>query len=109
MRNFIRVLIIIVTLAAGAAGCSSQDKATATGAVGNVNAACQRVRDANEKIASLNLDQKGADFMKDPRVNDLLKESSEATTDLAKKVDAAATKDQGRIGQLRKTFEKYSN
>ena len=44
--------------------------------------------------------------MKDPRVNDLLKESSEATSDLAKKVDAAATKDQGRIGQLRKTFEK---
>ncbi len=72
----------------------------------DLDAACQRVREVNSQLEALNLDEKGAEIMKDPKVNDLLKQSSEATKDLANKVDAVAAADKGRVGQLRNTFDK---
>jgi hypothetical protein len=96
----VRIALIGVVCALSACSTSSKE------AVANLDTACQRVRDVNEQIKALDLDNKGEEIMKDPRVNDLLKQSSEATKDLANKVDAVAAADKGRLGQLRNTFEK---
>jgi hypothetical protein len=94
--------IAVVSVLCALSACSTSSKQ----AVADLDAACQKVRDVNAQVAALKLDEKGAEVMKDPKVNDLLKESSEATKDLANKVDAAAAADKGRIGQLRNSFEK---
>jgi hypothetical protein len=94
--------IAVVSVLCALSACSTSSKQ----AVADLDAACQKVRDVNAQVAALKLDEKGAEAMKDPKVNDLLKQSSEATKDLANKVDAAAAADKGRIGQLRNSFEK---
>ena len=93
--------LLFVAISLGVTSCSSS-----LVSAGDVNAACQKVRDVNQEISDLRLDEKGAEIMKDSRVNELLKKSSEATKDLASKVDSLAAKDQGRIGQLRDTFNR---
>ena len=70
-----------------------------------MNVACAKVKDVRAQIDSLHLDDKGQEAMNDPRVNDLLKQGSDATKELAQKADAAANANTGRIGQLRRSFE----
>jgi hypothetical protein len=94
--------IALASVLCALSACSTSSKE----AVADLDAACQRVRDVNAQVTALKLDEKGAEIMKDPKVNDLLKQSSEATKDLANKVDAVAAADKGRVGQLRATFEK---
>jgi hypothetical protein len=94
--------IALVSVLCALSACSTSSKQ----AVADLDAACQKVREVNAQVAALKLDEKGAEVMKDPKVNELLKQSSEATKDLANKVDAVATADQGRVGQLRNSFEK---
>jgi hypothetical protein len=96
----VRVALVSVLCALSACSTSPGE------AVADLDAACQRVRDVNAQVEALELEKKGAEIMDDPRVNDLLKQSSEATKDLANKVDAVASADKGRIGQLRNSFEK---
>jgi outer membrane murein-binding lipoprotein Lpp len=91
---------LIAVLALSIAGCSSTGSVSAA----DVNTACQKVREVNREIADLKLDEKGAEIMKDSRVNDLLKKSAEVTKDLASKVDSLAAKDKGAIGSLRDSF-----
>jgi hypothetical protein len=96
----VRVALVSVLCALSACSTSPGE------AVADLDVACQRVRDVNAQVEALELEKKGAEIMDDPRVNDLLKQSSEATKDLANKVDAVASADKGRIGQLRNSFEK---
>ena len=82
-------------------GCSK----SATETIANVNDACARVREVTKKIEELQLDDKGADFISDPRVNELLRESADATKDLAKKINETASEDRGRLGGIKQAFD----
>lgn len=83
--------------------CSSESPKQAAE---SLNAACEKVRQVNSEIEALDLDARGQEAMDDPRVNELLKASSDAAKDLAEKVDDAASAGDGRLGQLRRTVEK---
>jgi hypothetical protein len=96
------VRIAFVSVLCVLSACSTGSKQ----AVADLDAACQKVRDVNAQVAALKLEEKGAEVMQDPKVNELLKQSSEATKDLANKVNAVAAADKGRVGQLRNSFEK---
>ncbi len=92
-----------VLLVSVLSSCSATSPKEATG---NLNAACEKVRQVGVEIEALNLDERGQDAMSDPRVNELLKAGSDAAKDLAEKVDDAASANQGRLGQLRRTVDK---
>jgi outer membrane murein-binding lipoprotein Lpp len=102
MRRAALVAAIVIAVS----GCSSSQQKSAADSVKQLDAACTKVRDLNAQVDALNLEDKGAAALDDPKTKELLDETAAATAELAKQVDTAATNNQGAIGKLKRGFDK---
>ncbi len=100
------LVTLLTTLVITASGCSSSQQQSAAESVKRLDAACTKVRDLNAQVDALNLDDKGAAALDDPKTKELLDQTAAATTELAKQVDTAAANNQGAIGKLKRGFDK---
>jgi outer membrane murein-binding lipoprotein Lpp len=89
----------------GLASCSSSQQTAASDSVKQVDAACAKVRELNNQVDALNLDDKTSKALDDPNTVELLQKAADATPDLSNKVNEAATQNQGRLGKLKATFD----
>ncbi len=87
------------------AGCSSANQQNATESITKLNDACAKVRDLNDQVQALNLDDKGEAALEDPKAKALLDEASKAAAELSAQLDAKAKADSGKLGELRRKYE----
>jgi outer membrane murein-binding lipoprotein Lpp len=95
-----RTVCVLVFLA----GCSSSSP-TATESISKLNESCAKVRELNEQVQALNLDEKGQAALDDPKAKELLDEAAKATEELQTQLDAKAKADDGKLGELRRKYE----
>ncbi len=88
------------------ASCSSGQQQTAKESVEQIDASCKKVRELNEEIEALNLDETGSKALDDPKTQELLEKAASATSELSKQIEEAANKDEGAIGKLKRSFDK---
>jgi outer membrane murein-binding lipoprotein Lpp len=100
-----KLSIFICALTIVATGCSSTSQQTATESITKLNDACAKVRDLNDQVQALNLDDKGEAALDDPKAKALLDEASKAAAELSTQLDGKAKADGGKLGELRRKYE----
>ncbi len=99
------VLATVVMSGLVLTSCSSANQQSAKESIAQLNEACAKVRDLNEQVQALNLDDKGKAALDDPETKKLLEDASKAAGDLAEQLDSQAKSDGGKLGELRRKYE----
>jgi uncharacterized Ntn-hydrolase superfamily protein len=97
---FISSLAIAMSLSA----CSSSSPSAAEN-IQKLNESCAKVRELNEQVQALNLDEKGEAALNDPKAKELLDEAAKATEELRTQLDTKVQADDDKLGDLRRKYE----